>query len=70
MPTTYLYKLKSRASVVISGTLTVGSLSTTLAVSKSFVAANLLKRDYLGIDISKEYCDLSEHRLKIEQSII
>lgn len=36
----------------------------------SCVAANLLKRDYLGIDISKEYCDLSEHRLKIEQSII
>ena len=36
----------------------------------SCVAANLLKRDYLGIDISKEYCELSEHRLKIEQSII
>jgi site-specific DNA-methyltransferase (adenine-specific) len=28
------------------------------------VAAKLLKRNYIGIDISKEYCNLAEERLK------
>ena len=30
----------------------------------SAVAAKKLNRNYIGIDISKEYCDLTEERLK------
>jgi len=28
------------------------------------VAAKLLERNYIGIDISNEYCDLAEKRIK------
>ena len=59
----YLIMLTSREGDIVLDPF-VGSGTTA-------VAAKQLKRDYIGIDLSQEYCDISEARLKnIQQTLL